>query len=47
MTVAHVEALKLENHFLGQSLAERKSDDREILEMQKKYHQVLELAEVI
>lgn len=47
MTNAHLEALKLENHFLRQSLDEKKSDEKEILEMQKKYHHVLELTEVI
>ena len=43
MTVAHVEALRLENHFLRQSLYEKKNDDKEIAEMQKKYHHVLDL----
>ncbi len=37
MTIAHVEALRLENHFLRQSLDEKKSDEKEIVEMQKKY----------
>ena len=46
MTVAHVEALRLENHFLKQSLVEKKSDEKEIGEIQKKYHQVLDLTEV-
>jgi hypothetical protein len=45
MTVAHVEALRLENHFLRQSLMEKKSDQKEIAEMQKKYHTVLDLTE--
>lgn len=45
MSVAHVEALRLENHFLRQSLMEKKSDEKEIVEMQKKYHTVLELTE--
>ncbi len=47
MTVAHVEALRLENHFMRQSLVEKKSDEKEVVEMQKKYHQVLDLTEVI
>ena len=46
MTVAHVEALRLENHFLRQSLDEKKSDEKEIVEMQKKYHHVIDLTEV-
>jgi len=46
MTVAHVEALRLENHFLRQSLEEKKSDEKEIVEMQKKYHHVIDLTEV-
>lgn len=46
MTVAHVEALRLENHFLKQSLFEKKSDEKEVGEIQKKYHQVLDLTEV-
>jgi hypothetical protein len=46
MTVAHVEALRLENHFMRQSLMEKKSDEKEVVEMQKKYHQVLDLTEV-
>jgi len=46
MTVAHVEALKLENHFLRQSLVEKKSDEKDVVEMQRKYHHVLELTEV-
>jgi hypothetical protein len=47
MTVAHVEALKLENHFLRQSLVEKKSDEKDVVEMQRKYHHVLELTEVL
>lgn len=46
MTVAHVEALRLENHFLRQSLDEKKSDEKEVVEMQKKYHNVIDLTEV-
>ena len=46
MTVAHLEALRLENHFLRQSLVEKKSDEKDILEMQKKYHQLVDLTEV-
>ncbi len=46
MTVAHVEALKLENHFLRQSLCEKNTDDKDVAEMQKKYHHVLDLNEV-
>jgi hypothetical protein len=46
MTVAHVEALRLENNFLRQSLVEKKSDEKDIVEMQKKYHHVLDLTEV-
>ena len=46
MTVAHVEALRLENHFLRQSIMEKKSDEKEIEEMQHKYHQAVELTEV-
>ena len=46
MTVANVDALRLENEFLRQSLAEKKSNPREILDMQKKFNQVLELSEV-
>ncbi len=46
MTVAHVEALRLENHFLRQSLVEKKSDEKEVVQMQKQYHQVLDLTEV-
>lgn len=45
MTVAHVEALRLENHFLRQSLVEKKSEEKEVVEMQEKYHQVLDLTE--
>ena len=47
MTIAHVEALRLENHFLRQSLDEKKSDEKEIVEMQKKYHHVIDLTEVL
>lgn len=47
MTVAHVEALRLENHFLRQSLVEKKSDEKDILEMQKKYHHLIDLTEVL
>jgi hypothetical protein len=47
MTVAHVEALKLENHFLRQSLCEKNNDDKDVAEMQKKYHHVLDLNEVV
>jgi hypothetical protein len=47
MTVAHVEALKLENNFLRQSLCEKKYEDKDVAEMQKKYHHVIELTEVI
>ena len=45
MTVAHVEALRLENHFMKQSLGEKKSDQKEVAQMQSKYHQVLDLTE--
>lgn len=45
MTVAHVEALRLENHFLRQSLVEKKSDEKEVVQMQKQYNQVLDLTE--
>ena len=45
MTTAHIEALRLENQFLRQSLMERKSDERDVVEMQKKYHTVLDLTE--
>lgn len=45
MTVAHLEALRLENHFLRQSLLEKKSDEKEVLEVQKKYHQLVDLTE--
>lgn len=45
MTVAHLEALRLENHFLRQSLVEKKSDEKEVLEVQKKYHQLVDLTE--
>ena len=45
MTNAQMEALKLENHFLRQSATEKKSDDMNIVEMQKKYHEVIELTE--
>jgi hypothetical protein len=40
-----MEALKLENHFLRQSATEKRSDDMDIVEMQKKYHEVIELTE--
>ena len=46
MATAHVEALRLENHFLKQSLCEKKSDEKEVNEMQKQYHHVLDLTEV-
>ncbi len=45
MTTAHIEALRLENQFLRQSLMEKKSDERDVVEMQKKYHTVLDLTE--
>ena len=44
--MAHIEALRLENHFLRQSATEKKSDDKNVVEMQKKYHEVIELTEV-
>lgn len=47
MTVAHLEALRLENHFLRQSLVEKKSDQKDIIEMQKNYHHVLDLTEAL
>lgn len=47
MTLAHVEALRLENHFLRQSVLEKKSDEKDIVDMQKKYHEVIELTEVL
>ena len=46
MTLAHIEALRLENHFLRQSATEKKSDEKDIVDMQKKYHEVIELTEV-
>jgi hypothetical protein len=45
MTVAHCEALRLENHFIKQSLCEKKSDEKDVVEMQNKYHHVLDLTE--
>ncbi|RNA06011.1 centrosomal of 63 kDa isoform X2 [Brachionus plicatilis] len=45
VTMAHVEALRLENHFLRQSLIEKKGDEKEVLSMQKKYHHLLDMAE--
>ena len=47
MTLAHVEALRLENHFLRQSATEKKSDEKDIVDMQKKYHEVIELTEAL
>jgi len=47
MCVAHVEALRLENHFMKNSLCEKKNDEKDVAELTKKYHQVLDLAEVI
>ena len=46
MCVAHVEALRLENHFMKNSLCEKKSDEKDVAELTRKYHQVLDLAEV-
>lgn len=45
VTMAHVEALRLENNFLRQSLIEKKGDEREVMDIQKKYHHLLDLAE--
>lgn len=45
VTMAHVEALRLENHFLRQSLVEKKGDEKDVLDMQKKYHHLLDMAE--
>jgi hypothetical protein len=44
--VAHVEALRLENHFLRQSVVDKKGDENEVNEIHKKYNQALELTEV-
>ena len=46
MTVAHVEALRLENQFLRQSMTEKKNEEKDVVEMQKQYHRVIDLAEV-
>lgn len=45
VTTAHVEALRLENNFLRQSLLEKKGDEKEVMDIQKKYHHLLDLAE--
>jgi hypothetical protein len=46
MTLAHVDALRLENQFLRQSIVEKKTDENEVIDMNKKYHQVIDLTEV-
>ena len=46
MTTAHVEAMKLENQFLRQSLVDKKSDEKGATEMQRKYNQLIEITEV-
>ena len=39
--------IRIKFHFLRQSLDEKKSDEKEIVEMQKKYHHVIDLTEVL
>lgn len=45
MSIAHCEALRLENQFLQQSVDERKNDEHNLAEMQKRYHELIDLSE--